>query len=41
MCGIVGIVGTDEVAPLLVESVTRLECRNYDSCGLAILTRRG
>jgi glucosamine--fructose-6-phosphate aminotransferase (isomerizing) len=36
MCGIVGIVGTDEVAPFLVESAARLECREYDSCGLAI-----
>ena len=35
MCGIVGIVGADEVAPLLVESVARLEYRDYDSCGLA------
>jgi glutamine---fructose-6-phosphate transaminase (isomerizing) len=41
MCGIVGIVGTDEVAPLLVESVTRLEYRDYDSCGLAILNETG
>jgi glucosamine--fructose-6-phosphate aminotransferase (isomerizing) len=41
MCGIVGIVGTDEVAPLLVESVTRLECQDYDSCGLAIYNGTG
>jgi glutamine---fructose-6-phosphate transaminase (isomerizing) len=41
MCGIVGIAGTDEVAPLLVESVTRLECQNYDSCGLAIFNGTG
>jgi len=41
MCGIVGIVGTDEVAPLLVESVTRLECRDYYSCGLAIYNETG
>jgi len=41
MCGIVRIVGTDEVAPLLVESVTRLECQDYDSCGLAIYNGTG
>jgi len=41
MCGIAGIVGTDEVAPLLVESVTRLECQDYDSCGLAIYNGTG
>jgi glutamine---fructose-6-phosphate transaminase (isomerizing) len=41
MCGIVGIVGTDEVAPFLVESATRLKCRDYDSCGLAILNETG
>src|SRR5262245_3786185 len=41
MCGIVGIVGTDEVAPLLIECVTRLECRGYDSCGLAIYNGTG
>jgi glucosamine--fructose-6-phosphate aminotransferase (isomerizing) len=41
MSGIVGIVGTDEVAPLLVESVTRLECQDYDSCGLAIYNGTG
>jgi glutamine---fructose-6-phosphate transaminase (isomerizing) len=37
MCGIVGIVSNDEVASLLVESMTRLESRQCDSCGLAIL----
>src|SRR5262245_17679242 len=41
MCGIVGIVGTCEVAPLLVESVARLEYRDYDSCGLATLDDDG
>ena len=35
MCGIVGIVGTREVAPLLVESLKRLEYRGYDSAGVA------
>ncbi len=35
MCGIVGILGTHEVAPLLVESLKRLEYRGYDSAGIA------
>ena len=35
MCGIVGILGSHEVAPLLVESLKRLEYRGYDSAGIA------
>ena len=41
MCGIVGIVSTDEVAPLLVKSIARLEYRGYDSCGVATLAADG
>ena len=37
MCGIVGILGTHEVAPLIVESLKRLEYRGYDSAGIATL----
>jgi glutamine---fructose-6-phosphate transaminase (isomerizing) len=37
MGGIIGIVGKTNVAPLLVESLARLEDRRGDSCGLAIL----
>jgi glucosamine--fructose-6-phosphate aminotransferase (isomerizing) len=37
MSGIIGIVGKTDVAPLLVESLARLEDRRGDSCGLAIL----
>ncbi|HZH26316.1 MAG TPA: glutamine--fructose-6-phosphate transaminase (isomerizing) [Azospirillaceae bacterium] len=37
MCGIIGIVGKREVAPLLVESLRRLEYRGYDSAGVATL----
>lgn len=37
MCGIVGAVSSREVAPILVESLSRLEYRGYDSAGLAIL----
>ncbi len=35
MCGIVGILGAHEVAPLLVEALKRLEYRGYDSAGIA------
>ncbi|MEM9434817.1 MAG: glutamine--fructose-6-phosphate transaminase (isomerizing) [Pseudomonadota bacterium] len=35
MCGIVGVLGSHEVAPLLVEALKRLEYRGYDSAGLA------
>ncbi|ATI41723.1 glutamine--fructose-6-phosphate transaminase (isomerizing) [Pacificitalea manganoxidans] len=35
MCGIVGILGTHEVAPSLVEALRRLEYRGYDSAGIA------
>jgi glucosamine--fructose-6-phosphate aminotransferase (isomerizing) len=35
MCGIVGILGRDAVAPHLVEALKRLEYRGYDSAGVA------
>ncbi|MEO0485921.1 MAG: glutamine--fructose-6-phosphate transaminase (isomerizing) [Pseudomonadota bacterium] len=35
MCGIVGILGNNEVAPVLVEGLRRLEYRGYDSAGIA------
>ncbi len=35
MCGIVGVLGQHEVAPLLVEALKRLEYRGYDSAGIA------
>ncbi len=35
MCGIVGVLGSHEVAPILVESLKRLEYRGYDSAGIA------
>ncbi len=35
MCGIIGILGNHEVAPLLVEGLKRLEYRGYDSAGIA------
>ncbi|MGH6859779.1 MAG: glutamine--fructose-6-phosphate transaminase (isomerizing), partial [Phyllobacterium sp.] len=37
MCGIVGIIGREEVAPLLVDALKRLEYRGYDSAGVATL----
>ncbi len=37
MCGIVGILGTHEAAPRLVEGLRRLEYRGYDSAGVATL----
>ena len=35
MCGIVGVLGKHEVAPMLVEALKRLEYRGYDSAGIA------
>lgn len=37
MCGIVGIVGKNAVAPQLVDALKRLEYRGYDSAGVATL----
>ncbi len=37
MCGIVGIVGGEPVAPLLIDALKRLEYRGYDSAGVATL----
>ncbi len=37
MCGIVGILGTSEVAPRLLDALRRLEYRGYDSAGIATL----
>ena len=41
MCGIVGIVGNEAVAPLLVDALKRLEYRGYDSAGVATLEEDG
>ncbi len=35
MCGIVGVLGNHEAAPILVEALRRLEYRGYDSAGIA------
>ena len=37
MCGIVGIAGTKQAAPLILEALKRLEYRGYDSAGIATL----
>src|SRR5260370_33687839 len=39
MCGIVGYVGRREASPILLEGLRRLECRGYDSAGLAVGAR--
>ena len=37
MCGIIGIIAKDTVAPGLIEGLRRLEYRGYDSAGIATL----
>ncbi len=37
MCGIVGVIGRQPAAPLLLEALRRLEYRGYDSAGVATL----
>ena len=39
MCGIVGVLGNNEVAPMLVEALKRLEYRGYDSAGIATVNK--
>jgi glucosamine--fructose-6-phosphate aminotransferase (isomerizing) len=41
MCGIVGYVGKQDVLPILIAGLHRLEYRGYDSAGVAVLTRSG
>ena len=41
MCGIVGYVGRQPAAPILIEGLTRLEYRGYDSAGIAVLGASG
>ena len=38
MCGIVGVLSKNEAAPLLVDSLRRLEYRGYDSAGIATIS---
>ena len=36
MCGIVGYVGREQAAPILLDGLSRLEYRGYDSAGVAV-----
>ena len=36
MCGIVGYVGDEQAAPILLTGLSKLEYRGYDSAGLAV-----
>ena len=40
MCGIVGFVGRREAAPILLDGLSRLEYRGYDSAGVAVVSPR-
>lgn len=41
MCGIVGYIGTQTAAPLIVSGLKRLEYRGYDSAGVCVLSSDG
>lgn len=41
MCGIVGMIGTRNAVPVLMEGLKRLEYRGYDSAGVATLSETG
>ena len=36
MCGIVGFTGSQEAAPILLDGLSKLEYRGYDSAGIAV-----
>ena len=36
MCGIIGYVGHQQAAPILLEGLSRMEYRGYDSAGVAV-----
>ena len=40
MCGIVGYVGREQAAPILLDGLERLEYRGYDSAGIAVLSEK-
>ena len=39
MCGIVGYVGQEQAAPILLDGLKRLEYRGYDSAGVAVYSQ--
>ena len=41
MCGIVGYIGSEQAAPILLNGLKKLEYRGYDSAGLAIRNAAG
>ncbi|ORE95947.1 glutamine--fructose-6-phosphate transaminase (isomerizing) [Acuticoccus yangtzensis] len=41
MCGIVGVIGAEDAAPLILDALKRLEYRGYDSAGIAAVTADG
>ena len=41
MCGIVGFVGKQQAAPILLDGLSRLEYRGYDSAGVAVVSSDG
>ena len=36
MCGIVGYIGEQQAAPILLDGLSKLEYRGYDSAGIAV-----
>lgn len=41
MCGIVGYAGSKQAAPVLLDGLSKLEYRGYDSAGICVQTRAG
>ena len=41
MCGIVGFIGQEQAAPILLDGLAHLEYRGYDSAGVAVISAQG